>query len=758
MLQEYMFESVYKQALRNEEQHVKLHAFKMILCGVPRSGKSTFWQRMAVKDFEPSVVSASTRGMEYHCVSAVESKEESADMQTKVLFDLQLYRKTDTSNLDEEALCIYKHILENYKDSSAPKSGASSKQPGFSSEEALNVLQSDNSLHKSDNVAMNEPDAPSPTVVSSIPSKESSGNPISEEIRRQFKDLNTLLKNKEVDDKAIIGVFKKLCHLIDAGGQRACLEMLPTLVVGKALYLLFFSYEKFEEELDETVQVEGNSTELNTGTKYKQMDVIMKSLICVSTTTSRFGSSDVRHSSDKAFTTKDKSHSGNVAMLVGTHADNVSNDVINRVDKYIREKVEPFLKCGSLVFAKTGTTLPLAVGFKTSDTRTDYKYDPNDYKEVIMKIVDGKLTSRENISLPASWYMFSMVLRRLQHAGISVLKYSHCQEIARELHIKDEHLDGLLHRLQNILGIVLYFPHVEGVEDIVICDPSLVYRGISEIIFKSFDNSTADEDYLELKTHGLFSEKILKKYSKCEEKEGQLKIDQLIIILKHLGIIAPIVLTSSSESKYVDENCYIIPCRLDDAPPEHLRVRTQNDQACSIVPLRIYFKCGYPPMGGFCYLFTELINTKRWVPRLPDIFSTKSNMNYFRNKVTFKVNDHYFVTLLSTDEYYEIHILHTSKRFKLEVDGYNICSMVWDSIRHVLSQPNNTCLQEYETGCPCQCKDDDKHEMKFTYNPGDQPKEITAKCQKNGNTIIVGEKQKSLAVWFKVCNGDVSSS
>lgn len=144
---------------------------------------------------------------------------------------------------------------------------------------------------------------------------------IAEIIDKKFDELNDLLQNAERLPDVII---KKICHLQDTGGQRAFLELLPTLSVGKALYLLFFNYENFEENVSETTQLKESPDEVQTGIEYKQIDVIKQSLICVSTASTE--------SLD------------NVALLVGTHVENVTPKDVSRVNHIIYEKVSPFLK------------------------------------------------------------------------------------------------------------------------------------------------------------------------------------------------------------------------------------------------------------------------------------------------------------------------------------------------------------------------------------------------------------------------------
>ena len=82
-----------------------------------------------------------------------------------------------------------------------------------------------------------------------------------------------------------------------------------------------------------------------------------------------------------------------------------------------------------------------------------------------MNIVEKRLVCPESEKLPASWYMFSLMLRNMQRAGYSVLHFRHCQLIAEKLYIRPTQLQSLLSRLRKVLGIVIYFPEVEELKD-----------------------------------------------------------------------------------------------------------------------------------------------------------------------------------------------------------------------------------------------------------------------------------------------------
>ena len=257
-----------------------------------------------------------------------------------------------------------------------------------------------------------------------------------------------------------------------------------------------------------------------------------------------------------------------------------------------------------------------------------------------------------------------------------------------------------------------------------------------------------------------------------------------MILLNHLGVIAPVQISLETEEpahdtdtehedgaefsdhepvRHMHNQEYLIPCILEDASKQDLTVQIQDTEACSIVPLRIYFDCGFTPMGGFCYLFTKLVSNNKatWKLCLPDELEDDNNV-YWRNKVTFDVefnSRNYLVTLLSTDEYYEIHIIHfvSEQPFYLEKEGRSICTHVWDAIHTILEHSPDKSLETYKTACICTINhpksESDEHVMKFTSKPHMCERQIKARCcKKNNKTIVeIKESQPSVLVWFKVC-------
>ena len=92
----------------------------------------------------------------------------------------------------------------------------------------------------------------------------------------------------------------------------------------------------------------------------------------------------------------------------------------------------------------------------------------------------------------------------------------------------------------------------------------------------------------------------------CEVvKNGLLTEDQVISILQHLNIIAPVGINDEGEEEY------FLPCVLVHAPVSTQPTST-NTKGYS--PLLITFKCGYTPRGVFSCLISSILCTKsQWV-------------------------------------------------------------------------------------------------------------------------------------------------
>ena len=712
---------------------MELQVQKIILCGVPRSGKSTFWRRLVKDDFDTDQISQSTILAEHHYIHV--------SLLSTMLYDWHLCSEDGSnfsSDLDKEALVIYKKILEVYSSKSSID-----ESPLSAPIESAPTLKSSTITDPSE-LVKNEASV----------EQESDRSHIYQNIDAIFYKLKQNLTSR--DDLPDISRVRHIFHLIDTGGQRAFLELLPVLTVGNALYLIFFSYGK---PLNITLEDEyqGPKKKFNLDNEYTQIEVLLQSLRCVSTD----------NFADGALTAQQDTTS--VAMLVGTHIDKPSAqpDINGKINDFIQTEVKGFLDSNTEVLEYVRPhELVLEVNNKSKDNEK-FKM----YREILMQVVDRKFSGSRK-KLPGAWLMFNIILRKVKLGGWSVISVQHCEYVASKLFIPPAELKGLLHFMHNDLGILMYFPDVPCLRDTVICDPAVVFTSISEVIIKTFT-----EDILNKSKHGVreslhFTEYAIFAYDKVNEltykKRRALELNKLLILLQHIGIIAPIEFSKEDpefkctldhdhdiDAVHCIQAEYIIPCVLKGTNfHEFKKIEQHCKENCTVAPLIITFECNFAPMGAFCYLFTKLITDQKannWRTYLPDINSPNEcpiDRIIRRNKVTFIVDKKFYVTLLSTARYFKVFILRRASDIQ---EGYEfICNEVWTAIKQALSSCSNAQVRRFKAAFRC----DGHKKRKYEHNEhlmviDSLGERISAVCEEDEGKVKLGDDH-AVMVWFKV--------
>ena len=73
----------------------------------------------------------------------------------------------------------------------------------------------------------------------------------------------------------------------------------------------------------------------------------------------------------------------------------------------------------------------------------------------------------KKVKIPASWLMLSVNIR---HKGKRTMTLSECQEMAIKLGITAASLLKALWFLHYRVGILLYYPEIDGFAELIICD------------------------------------------------------------------------------------------------------------------------------------------------------------------------------------------------------------------------------------------------------------------------------------------------
>ena len=88
------------------------------------------------------------------------------------------------------------------------------------------------------------------------------------------------------------------------------------------------------------------------------------------------------------------------------------------------------------------------------------------------------------------------------------MRLENCTKLGEHLNMSQEDVEAALTFFHRYIGLLMYFPQKKGLENLVICDPQVVFLSISELIFKVYgsqnDIATNDEYYRFIKS-GRFS-------------------------------------------------------------------------------------------------------------------------------------------------------------------------------------------------------------------------------------------------------------
>ena len=687
----------------------------MLFFGPPRTGKTSMRRRLVgeIKNLTNEPVQASTGTAEHYDVivklfedkttysPAVITKSEWSNV--KALFGEE--KCTHETDLDEELQFLYQFIYrdappvvpqtENKSSISPiemPESNESrSLVPNpVTEEEAQNILrQSPARVQKvtdASTILVEASPNASPQKIS--PDREHELSPEQmEEIKKAFEAFDKVLRTgghekiKELLDGTI------LMNMVDTGGHPAFLEMLPALTMGPALYLIFF---RLNQELKSTYQIqfvsENNENIQLDDSSYTVEEVIfqaLSSIACFSCT------------APKKANMPNPSHA---AMLIGTHKDRLGSnpETIAHEIKSKDAALKNILKTDFLRYA-SDDQLMFAIDNMTGGEE--------ELRQVRKRLEDVIKQEFDDFSIPASWLMFSVFLRKM---GKRVMSLSQCHEIGERLDMRDT--NEALWFLHHHVGILMHFSDVEDVKDVVICDPQVVFDSVTDLILNSFELKQVSKAACDkFKKNGQFSFKDIQKIAR-NSKSDHLSLPKLVKLLEHLNIIAPIKPHSSPQSDAHHE-VFFMPAVLDHATEEELHMKQSSTDP---LPLMIHFKCGFVPVGVFCAMIACLVaqeGTLGWI-----LLEPGDDHNLCKNKVTFRINGAYNITLISKPKQYEVHIVRISDTDRALEE---ICQHVLETVCEVLDQViskmkykrlvsllSDQTLYELGFKCPCHLNDD----------------------------------------------------
>ena len=518
-----------------------------------------------------------------------------------------------------------------------------------------------------------------------------------DEIERAFEAFIKVLQSPRQEQVKILLEGTILMNMVVTGGHPAFLEMLPSLTMGPALYLIFFRLDQKLKKRYLIQYVSEDREDIPLGnSSYTVEEVIFQTLSSIS-----YFSCSVPEKTNMP-------NPSCAALLIGTHKDLLGSDP---------KTVEAEIKAKDVELQKE---IPVFSLFRVSQKFLHYASQDQlmfaidnmtgDEKELIKvrtRLEDVINQEFDNFAIPASWLMFSIFLRKMGNCTMSL---SQCHEIGKRLEVRDT--DEALWFLHHCVGTLMHFPDVEEIKDIVICDPQVVFDSVTDLIFNSFTPKQVGKIAHDMfnKT-GQFSFKDIQRIAR-NSKSGHLPLPKLVKLLEHLNIVAPIRPEYQSSSPQSDE-VFFMPAVLKHATEEELHM---EQSLTDPVPLMIHFKCGFVPVGVFCAMVASLVaqeDTLGWILQEP----RNGYNNLYKNKVTFRINGAYNITLISKPKRFEIHIACILTTYRgLEKICQHVLETICNTLDQVISKmeykrqiSSDSDQTLYELGFKCPKHPDDDH-------------------------------------------------
>ena len=745
----------------------------MLPLGPPGAGKSTLKKRLLDEPLQQTSYSTGVADAPLQVAMIGDSREgvpfRSLTQEGAVVPDHQEYSvKWTQQSIDEEAVFLLEHFSKaNREDiatsddemettSSSPSYSITPPLPmGSQSVSSLNqspslqpvqfsldypslseLFQSEDEPQSHTTSAMDEqsPTEQSPTDLS-LP--QSFTEDISQSKASQTADALTgivkhikkknLWKYKAKFQK-VVGQNKSVpLQVIDTGGQPEFHEMLPALITGPAINLLVF---KLTESLNDGYNItyrlpSGNSKPYKTSLTHEEMIFrSLSSIACLTYSTIgwNIGEELVKDKSDSA------------AFLIGTHRDLVDQEKVTTINKDLSDKLKSSdeLYGTNLVQSYSRDQVIFAV-----DNIND-KDEIEHLQKALNRVIDKRF---HEVTVPTSWYVFSMKLRKRKAA---VLSKTLCIKIANECGVPKESFMSALWYLHHRVGVLMHFPEVEGLRDIVIIQIQVIFDRITKLIthqftFSELGHAAAITDFSD---RGIFTEETLVKLA--TRKGDPLTPTRVVSLLQCLHIVAHLNIKGKRKRL---EKSYFMPCALrpfilGTAPSAHV-----VSDLCA-PPLLVWFECGYTPVGVFCCLVVyllEITNGPNW---------SLVGQRHYRNKIKFSVGQNFDeVSLIAYPTYIEVRV---ERRHHIPEPLAQLCSTILatldSAIETVIRSLHYSCHSQhlfgsYCSSCPSSCP---PHPAVKHY-----PNSFVLKCVLYDQTCVIPDNSlwfnKVICVYVCVC-------
>ena len=403
---------------------------------------------------------------------------------------------------------------------------------------------------------------------------------------------------------------------MDTGGQPEFHEIMPLILNGPALHLIFFN---LTFDLDDPIPIrfchqDGTDSTITYMSSYTGKQMIFQLL-----------------SSLYYFSKTLSPDSEPSAVLIGTHLDQVKgqdemkiNDALNLVLSNVEFHDQGFLTYPT----RDKSAIFIPVNNYSGDEEEIHKL-----QAFLKQVIDDRFSA---VELPSSWLFFHLLLRYRYENSPGVCTLADCRALAKGCGLDEKDVPQVLRYIHQHLGTILFYEEVQGLNELVICDPNVLFQSIYQLVAVSFGG---DKGYhtiaSEIRKTGEIHDRVLKCIS-TQCSSSLLKNKHIVELLIHFKIL--------TELPSDDGIIYFMPCLLH--PDNSLELSCKALQMLYPPPLLVRFKGNYIPMGVFSALVVKLLESS-WEP---------DHSLRYRNHIVFNMDDDFSLELIVHPAYLEFRI------------------------------------------------------------------------------------------------------
>ena len=409
---------------------------------------------------------------------------------------------------------------------------------------------------------------------------------------RRWKELEEIFRNMK---------DFTLLQMIDTGGQPEFQEILPLLLSGPALYLIFIN---LTQELHKRYEV------IYTHEDHRRSSITYHShltneeiLLQILTTIASMNAGENQRS---------------LALLLGTYSDQATKEMLaNLEDCIYKSEIHSFIGRGVLrCIPREGVSKCIFPLNNKNGEREEITFLQNQLGTHIQENFHPQ-------PLPTSWVFFHLALRNRYETTTGCCSLEDAIEVGSTLGISRENIGDVLSVIHRQFGTILFYPEIASLTELVICNPNIIFKPISNLIAIAFgEDRHAPLLTEQIRCSGQFNPDLIERMMAPLNRDGGVQSNAIVDLMKHRSIISEVC------NPYGNV-VYFMPSLLRPDPSVGEETK-ESLEKLEFSPLLVRFPDGYIPIGLFASLVVQL--STKWT--LKDQQQYKNHISLIENRKT----------------------------------------------------------------------------------------------------------------------------